>query len=333
VTELLHFDYSDEIEQLNVTSVVEDKRFFPDDQTLPTSMRFLIDELVSEGWLQGARVGLEFWSLVPPRAVSEALEGAMLAGGAASVADGSHVVRNIRRVKSPQEIAYIEQAVTLTELGIASAAKAARPGVMECEVHGEAMCAMYAAGGEVQGINQGFNVRGLSHSYSGRNRIQAGDIGVFDICGVVDRYHGNLARALFFREPDRKTRSAYAISAEVFDIVKEVARPGTDVATLNTALEKYLKPRGVWKNVYYMGGYELGIAFPPDWVGEWMFDAGGKIASGVFEAGMVTNFESIFYFEDENGQRYSTDNINTIVYDEDETRILGSLPAEPIVIT
>ena len=192
---------------------------------------------------------------------------------------------------------------------------------------------MYAAGGEVQGINQGFNVRGLSHSYSGRNRIQSGDIGMFDICGVVNRYHGNVCRAMYFREPDRKTLEAFAASAEVFDIVKEVARAGTDIRTLSAALEKHFKPMASRIDVYFIGGYELGIAFPPDWVGEWVFDAIGGVAPGVFEAGMVTNFESIFYFEDAQGRPYDTSNIDTIVYGEDETRVLGSFPLEPIVIT
>lgn len=330
---MIHFDYSDEVGQLKETSIAEDKRFFPDDQTLPSSMKFLIGELESEGWLKGSNVGLEFWSFMPSRAVSEKVEAALREAGARDVVDGSFVVRKIRRIKSPQEIAYIEEGVRLAELGLRAAEAVARPGVMECEVYGEAMRAMYAAGGEVQGINQGFNVRGLAHSYSGRNRIQSGDVGVFDLCGVYNRYHGNIARSMYFRDPDKKTLDAFKISAEAFEIVKEVARPGTDVRTLNSALEKHFKPKGVWNSVYYIGGYELGIAFPPDWVGEWVFDAGSGIAPGAFEAGMVTNFESIFYFEDERGRLSDTSNINTIVYGEDETRVLGSIPSEPIVIT
>ena len=48
---------------------------------------------------------------------------------------------------------------------------------------------------------------------------------------------------------------------------------------------------------------------------------------------MVTNFESIFYFEDEQGRICDTSNISTVVYGEDETRVLGAYPPEPIVIT
>ena len=332
---MIHFDYPDEKPQLKETSIVDDKRFFPDDRNnrQQGTIQFLISELASEGWLQGSNVGLEFWSFVPSRAVSEMVESAMRAAGAKDVVDGSFVVRHIRRIKSPQEIAYIEQGVQLADLGLRAAEAVARPGVMECEVYGEAMRAMYAAGGEVQGINQGFNVRGLSHGYSGRNRIRSGDVGWFDLCGVVNRYHGNLCRSIYFREPDKKTLEAFATSAEVFDIVKEFARPGTEVHALSAALKKHFKPIKSQVKYYFIGGYELGIAFPPDWVGEWTFDAIGGVAPGVFEAGMVTNFESIFYFEDEQGTKRDTCNINTIVYGEDETRVLGPYPPEPTIIT
>jgi Xaa-Pro aminopeptidase len=332
---MIHFDYPDEEAQLKETSIVEDKRFFPDDRNnrQEGTIQFLISELASEGWLQGANVGLEYWSFVPSRAVSEMVESAMRTAGAKNVTDGSFVVRHIRRIKSPQEIAYIEDAVELADLGLRAAEAIARPGVMECEVFGEAIHAMCAAGGEIQGINQGFNVRGLSHGYSGRNRIRSGDVGWFDLCGVVNRYHGNLCRSIYFREPDKKTLEAFAISAEAFDIVKEIVRPGTEVQVLSAALKKHFKPIDSQVQYYFIGGYELGIAFPPDWVGEWTFDAIGGVAPGVFEAGMVTNFESIFYFEDELGTTRDTSNINTIVYGEDETRVLGPYSPKPTVIT
>jgi hypothetical protein len=63
-----------------------------------------------------------------------------------------------------------------------------------------------------------------------------------------------------------------------------------------------------------------------------MFDAVSGVAPGVFEAGMVTNFESVIEFEDDDGIPSETSNVDTVVYGEDETRVLSSLPHEPIVI-
>ena len=328
---MIHFDMPDEVGQLEATSITRDRRIFPSEAMTP-ALDFLVNELSAEGWLEGANAGLEFWSFVPSRAVSEQVEARLRAGGARDVVDGSFVLRTVRRIKSPQEIRYIEQGVQLADLGHRVAASVARPGVSENEVYGEALRAMLAAGGEMEGINQGFTVRDLPHTNSSRRRIKAGDVGHFDICGVVNRYHGNVARGYYFREPDQKAREAYRISAEAYDIVSEVARPGVEVAVLNEALRAHFEPRGAWESVYYIGGYELGIAFPPDWVGEWWFDPVNGVASGVFQAGMVTNFESIFFFEDDDGEPRWTANIDTVVYGEDETRVLSSLPREPFVI-
>ncbi len=328
---MIHFDMPDEIGQLEATSITRDRRIFPS-EAMTSALDFLVNELTTEGWLEGSNAGLEFWSFVPSRAVSEQVEARLRGAGARDVVDGSFVLRTVQRIKSPQEIRYIEQGVQLADLGLRAAASVARPGVSENEVYGEALRAMLVAGGEMEGINQGFNVRGLPHTYSSRRRIAAGDIGGFDISGVVNRYHGNVARAYYFREPDQKTRDAYRISAEAYDIVSEVARPGVEVGVLNEALRAHFEPRGAWESVYFIGGYEIGIAFPPDWVGEWHFDAVKGVAPGVFEAGMVTNFESIFLFEDDDGEPRWTANVDTVVYGEDKTRVLSSLPREPFVI-
>jgi len=297
---MIHFDFSDEIEQLKLTSIVSDTRIFTGDQSVEDSLAFLLGELEAEGWIKGSRVGLELWSYLPPRAVSEAIEAGFLKSGAKEAKDGSFVCRRVRRIKSAKEIEYIKQAVKIGEIGLQAAADIAKPGVMECEVYAEAMRAMYVAGGEIQGINQGVKFRGLNHTYSGRNKIKSGDVAGFDICGVVHRYHGNVERAFYFREPSKKAQEAFKLSGEAYGIVQAVARPGTKVSDLSAVLEKHFSPKGAWDRAYYIGGYELGIAFPPDWVGEWEFDATNSEHTGVFEEGMVTNFESIFYWFESN---------------------------------
>ncbi len=63
----------------------------------------------------------------------------------------------------------------------------------------------------------------------------------------------------------------------------------------------------------WVGGYELGISFPPDWVGEFVFAAEDEAPEGVFRSGMVTNCESIF----------RPGLIDTIVYEKEGARRLS----------
>jgi Xaa-Pro aminopeptidase len=101
---------------------------------------FIIDELRAEGWLKG-RVAMEFHSYCPNPAISARFRAAFNEAGC-PVTDGSDVLREARWIKSPQEIAYIENAAEITDIGLEAARNAIGPGVTELEVYGEIVQAM-----------------------------------------------------------------------------------------------------------------------------------------------------------------------------------------------
>jgi Xaa-Pro aminopeptidase len=65
----------------------------------------IADELKAAGWLPGT-VGLEMGSCRPNRTVSEQFQESLEAAGA-NVVDATQVVRAVRKIKSPQELAYV----------------------------------------------------------------------------------------------------------------------------------------------------------------------------------------------------------------------------------
>ncbi|MBA3416765.1 MAG: aminopeptidase P family protein, partial [Chloroflexia bacterium] len=111
---------------------------------------FIVAELKAAGWLTGA-VGLEMWSYRPNRVVSERFQAAFEGAGCA-VVDGTDIVREARRLKSPQELATMEIAARIADIGLEAARQVLRPGVTELEVYGETIAAMAKAGGENAGI-------------------------------------------------------------------------------------------------------------------------------------------------------------------------------------
>jgi Xaa-Pro aminopeptidase len=136
---LVHFDYPNELPLLTKHSVSKDNRFFTSREAAP-NIGFVMRELRAKGWLGGI-VGLEYWSYVPNRAVSTMFEGAFLAEGC-RVVDGSAIVR-ARRVKSPREIACIEKAVTLADVGHRTVRRLLRPGITELELLKADLCGVY----------------------------------------------------------------------------------------------------------------------------------------------------------------------------------------------
>jgi Xaa-Pro dipeptidase len=128
----------------SVPSWCTDRRPIRGGGTLEGSARAVAQMLTDEGWLKrGTRLGQEFWSYVPNRAVSEAFSRAFADKGA-SVVDGSDVMRQVRIVKSVAEIEAIEVAAKIVDIGHKAIAEGFRPGMSHAEVFGLATNAMYS---------------------------------------------------------------------------------------------------------------------------------------------------------------------------------------------
>jgi hypothetical protein len=87
------------------------------------------------------------------------------------------------------------------------------------------------------------------------------------------------------------------------------------------ALRRCYEEAGIWELRGWAGGYELGIAFPPDWVGELVWTVEEQ-TEGTFRAGEVTNYESVL----------GTALIDSFVLEGARARWLTHFPAELIVV-
>jgi Xaa-Pro aminopeptidase len=319
--EPVHFDQLGEDPLLYKTSVSRDNRFFTD-RSPEGGPPFIVGELKRSGLL-GKRVGLEYRSFVPNRVNSERLEAAFRAEGC-EVVDASMIMREARRLKSPAEIAMIERAMRIAEIGMEAARTTIAPGVTELDVQAEMLAAMHHAGGETAAIpimvQSGPLIGG--HQFSSRRRIRRGEHVMIDMCGVYYRYHGNICRGFHVGEPPKAFAERYRKAAGAFPVFTAAAKAGASVRDVNRALRAYYEDVGLWGTPGWAIGYELGIALPPDWVDQFNFSADEEEASGTFDAGFVGNFESLF----------DTALIDTYVIEAKGARILSRMPIELIVV-
>ncbi len=306
---------------LMLTSISTDNRLSKAED-LDGWLSFIVRELEGEGWLKGT-IGIEKYSSIPNRAVSEIVEAALVERGA-RVVNASAITRVVRRLKSPRELAYIAEATRICDAGLQGLRKALRPGMTELEAWAEVVRAMAAEGGEPAAIHECVVVGPieLGHMFSSTRRIQAGDHLFADPCGVVHRYHGNVARTFWMGEPPKEAIRLAEIEAGAYTLLCSTAKAGTPIRDVNRTLREYYQDAGVWGMHFWTGGYELGIGFPPDWVGEFVFTVDDEDPDGVFEAGLVSNFESMIHFV----------MIDTLVYEEDGARTLSQLPHQIMVV-
>jgi Xaa-Pro aminopeptidase len=319
----IQFEGIEHEEMLRRTSIAEDIRLLPRYQR-DDMLTFIVGELAAEGWLNGT-VGVEKYSHVPSAAVAGLLQDAM-EGRGATVVDGTDAARRVRRCKSAAEIAYVERAAEICDAGLLHLGQVLRPGMTELEAWAEMTGAMARAGGEAAALHNTAVVGGIGvgHSIASRRVIQAGDYLEVDPCGVFNRYHANRNMVYFLGEPPPVAVALMEVLAGAYDVIRRVAAVGTPVRELNQALREYYVEQGVWhlNSQYWVGGYELGISFPPDWVGDWLFTVNSENAPGHIEEGLVTNFESII----------GLGILDTIVYQAAGTRTLSKIPHEIMAV-
>lgn len=323
------FDAEEEEVMIRYTTVSTDTRIFRSDEMKSATDKILSD-LKEEGWLVGT-LGLEMRSYRPNRLVSEQFQ-KDIEGAGCKVVDGSDIVREIRGIKSPQEIAYIETAARIADIGMHAARGVMRPGVTELDVYGEMICAMARAGGENAAITLPVVSGPKSaclHGLASRRKIMPGDIVNVDICGVYNRYHYNMARTFSMGVPHPDVASVMEKSARSMAMLKELIRPGLKIADLLSHVIGYYKEAGIWEDRLWVGGYEIGLAFPPDWVGAFVYEPGMDLGARAFQPGMVINYESNFYLPQAAGTSIL---IDSIIFKEDRAEMVSRVPHDLCVI-
>jgi hypothetical protein len=113
--------------------------------------------------------------------------------------------------------------------------------------------------------------------------------------------------------------------------VEEVAaavRPGDPLEVAQRVAEEYVFSRFPREQVWWVGGYALGLALPPSWVGH-TYLSNDAFERFSWEPGYVTNYENIL-FDRERG--FTASYMETLVMTERGIEPLSRLPRELTVI-
>jgi Xaa-Pro dipeptidase len=311
------------------TTVSTDTRYYTRESQY-SAVDFIVSELKSEGWT-GGTVGLEMGAYRPNRNVSHQFQEAFETAGC-TVVDGTDVVREVRRIKSPTELSYMKTAMQIAEIGMQAAWDTLEPGITELDVYAEMIAAMAHAGGENPAITLPV-LSGMKsatpHGLASRKQIMPGEIVVVDICGVYNRYHANMARTFSMGEPHPDVAGVIHKSAQSFDVLNDTVRPGLPVRDLNTTMWNFYKETGILEDHRWIGGYEMGLAFPPDWVGAFVYDPNFDPGDAVFDPGMVVNYESQVFLPRMAGMSLL---IDSIMFTEEDAGLMTDFPRDLIVV-
>ena len=150
-----------------------------------------------------------------------------------------------------------------------------------------------------------------------------------DVCGVYRRYHSDVCRTISVGEPDPGVAAYIGHVMDALSVAAGVLRPGLMVSDFLDEMKRYYDSHGMLENAWWIGGYELGIAFPPDWVGAYYFDLWKDVTEDTFEPGFVGNYEANFYLPKDAGLSCM---IDTMMVEADRAAFIHEIPCRLFVV-
>ena len=248
--------------QARQTSTIEDIRVWWDaDDANPTmDLRTILNEL----GLKGGRIGVELnthgltgWNLWR-------LQGAL--DDWCTLIDDDHLIRKLRLVKSPSEIAYARKAAEILDRSLDAVIAASRPGVLDSEIKAAYLTSILADGADMPPNPPLFNSgpravygRGVSEP----RRIEAQDQILVEYPVAYRRYNVKTEWTILFGKVPQAHRKIYDVARDTLHRMTEVARPGTTLGEIFDVHAQGLDDGGYRKHRYGATGYSVGCTFSP----------------------------------------------------------------------
>lgn len=182
--------------------------------------------------------------------------------------DGSGLVEELRRVKSPAELAQIEAAARANDVGMAAGLRAVGAGVSENDVAAAIMHASIAAGGEYVGMEPFVTSgprSGIPHTTWRRRRLAPGDVVILETAACWNRYHAALYRTVAVGAIPARARDMFRVCQEGLAAALAELRPGRTCADVHDAVQAVVDRAGYTAGYRKRTGYSIGISFAPDW--------------------------------------------------------------------
>ena len=264
---------SADLRQAHLTSVIEDIRVWTDrDGANPAGE---LRDLVAEYGGRGKRLGVEYHAYGLTAQRGRMVDAAF--AGFCELVDASDLVRLLRLVKSPAELAYLREAGRLVDEAGAVSRRLTVPGAALGAVYGEMINTIMRGGGDPSASRwpMGCGEEALLVRYhTGHGAVAARDQAQFEIAAAYRHYHAALMYVILTGEPDPRHRDMFTACAEALDACEAALRPGNTVGQVFAAHAEVLTKAGYAGHFLNACGYTMGATYPPTWMDWPMLYAG-----------------------------------------------------------
>jgi Xaa-Pro dipeptidase len=254
-----------DLEQARRTSIITDVRLWYDREGADPSRE--LKAILEEKKLARGRIGIELrtFGLTADKyeLVRRRLE------DWCELVDASHLVRNLRLLKSPAEIAYVRTAAELADRSLEAMLAAARPGAFEGDIAAAGVGAILAGGGDPapSGPVLGSGERALLvRSATGFRHLDAVDQLTMEFAASYRHYCACLMRTIAIGKPNDRQRQMFEVTRDALAAMTEAARPGRPLGEIDDAHRRVYDQAGYGHARMAACGYSLGALYRPTWM-------------------------------------------------------------------
>jgi Xaa-Pro aminopeptidase len=190
--------------------------------------------------------------------------------------DGDHLMQAVRLLKSPDEIAIIEEACAIGDAVTQRAIDSSRAGRRENEVAGDAMQTLFHLGGEMAHVITPFVASGEHMSPPHRictdKLIRNGDLCFIDIGAMWNGYFADIGRTIMVGKPSAMQKRVYSAVHRGLMAGVEQMRPGRTNQDVADAIVAEVREAGFGDHLFSLFiGHGIGMgANEPPYIGETM---------------------------------------------------------------
>ena len=214
-----------------------------------------------------------------------------------------NLLKNVRAIKDTIELGKITMSAQLLRRGFAHICSLLKVGITEKELSKEfeIFCLQQGADGLAFEPIIAFGKNSAMPHYHSQNVVlQTKDIVLIDIGVVVNHYHSDMTRVVFFEEPNLRLSYLYQIVKQAQKAALDLCSPGVTLAELDLAARGVFKKHDLEPFFVHSLGHGIGLTtheFP-------RISHQGKESQIVLEKNMVVTIEPGLYLPGIGGVRY-----------------------------
>ena len=256
---------SADLRQARLTSVIEDIRIWTDREAADPAAE--LRDMVADYGGRGKRIGVEYHAYGLTAQRGKMVDAAF--AGFCDLVDASDLVRLLRLLKSPAELAYLRQAGRLVDEACAVSQRLIVPGASVGAVYGEMINVIMRGDGDPSASRwpMGAGEEALLVRYhTGHGTVVPHDQVQFEIAAAYRHYHAALMYVILTGEPDPRHHDMFEACAEALEACEAALRPGNTVGEVFEAHAKTLTEAGYAGHFLNACGYTMGATYPPTWM-------------------------------------------------------------------